>query len=416
MKCVRAYILSIGDELTTGQSVDTNSAYLGSELARRGVEIVAHQTIPDDPVVIADAIRRAGEMTELVLVTGGLGPTPDDVTRQGLAEALGVQLVLDEKCLARIEAFFQRRNRQMAAANRIQAMIPEGAEPIENICGTAPGIAARLGAADIFVMPGVPYEMKAMFEQSVAPRLPKQTGAAVYRLVRLFGAGESDFAARLDGLLTRSGPLVVGTTVAAGLVSIRITSRGRREEDAERAAQDVIDEIRRRLGDMVVGVGEAASMQAAVGSLLRGASQTLTTAESCTGGLIAEMLTRVSGSSEYYLGGVVGYDNAVKQSQLGVSAELLTEHGAVSEQVAAAMAEGTRTQLGGDWGIGVTGIAGPTGGTNEKPVGLVYTSLSGAKDTTVEKHLLSGDRQTIRLRAALSALNTLRLRMMEGDS
>ncbi len=409
-----AWILSVGNELTTGQTVDTNSAWLARKLTARGIAPAGHVTIGDDRTAVTDAIRQAAQSARLLLVTGGLGPTPDDVTRQALADAMGAKLVLDEAQLSRMETFFRRRTREMRPINRMQAMAPAGAELLDNTCGTAPGIAAKIGEAQVFVLPGVPYEMRAMFEQSVAPRLPRGGGVILHRIVRLFGQGESDFAETLRDVLTDRGPVVVGTTVAAGLVSIRILSRAETDAQAERQAQRVIEEIRRRLGEMVVGAGEEASMARAVGALLRKAGKTLATAESCTGGLAGQMLTSLPGASEYYLGGIVSYANRVKIDQLSVPADVLAECGAVSGPVAEAMARGVRERLGADFGVAITGVAGPDGGTKEKPVGLVYTALVSEAGAEVHRDRFTGDREIIRLRAALAALNALRLELLRA--
>ncbi|MBN1556085.1 MAG: competence/damage-inducible protein A [Phycisphaerae bacterium] len=410
---LRARILSVGNELTMGQTVDTNSAYLAQQLAGVGIETIGHETVGDNQPAIVQALRRAAELADVVIVSGGLGPTPDDVTRQALAEAMGAPLELDEASLANIEAYFRKRSRTMTPSNRVQAMVPKGAEPLPNTRGTAPGIAAKLGEAQVFVLPGVPYEMRAMFEFAVAPRLPAGRGVILHRIVRLFGTGESNFAEMLRDLLTDAGPLVVGTTVAAGLVSIRVHSRAETHEQAERQAQKRIEQILQCVGERALGVGEEATMESAVGALLRKTGKTLATAESCTGGLVGQMMTAVPGASEYYLGGVVSYADRVKEEQLGVPGDVLRQHGAVSEPVAKAMAIGVRERLGADYGIAITGIAGPAGGTDEKPVGLVYTALAGPNGTAVEKHLLSGDRPMIRLRAALAALNPLRLQLLK---
>ncbi|MBN1943078.1 MAG: competence/damage-inducible protein A [Phycisphaerae bacterium] len=410
----RARILSIGTELTMGRTVDTNSAFLARQLAERGFETTAHETVADDQGAIVQALRRAAEQADVVIVSGGLGPTPDDVTRQALAEAMGAELLLDEASLARIEAFFQRRNRPMPPSNRIQAMVPAGARPLENTRGTAPGVEATLGEARVFVVPGVPYEMEAMFERAVAPRLPAGGGVVLHRVVRLFGAGESDFAEMLGELLRDTESLRVGTTVAAGLVSVRIYSRGETPEQADRLAQERTERIRQRLGEKVLGVGEEASMESAVGELLLRTGRSVATAESCTGGLIGEMLTAVPGASRYYLGGVIAYDNRVKMEQLGVPGGVLQEHGAVSEPTALAMAQAVRERLGAEYGLATTGIAGPDGGTAEKPVGLVYTALAGPKGASAARHLLPGDRAMVRLRSALAALNMLRLELLHA--
>ena len=415
-KKISACILAVGDELTTGQSLDTNSAWISRQLGLCGIETTSHTTVSDNQSVIANTIAQLAESADIVIVSGGLGPTPDDLTRQGLAEAMGVELILDEESLAQIETFFQRRNYPMSPNNRLQGMIPAGASPLENSNGTAPGITASLGKATVYVTPGVPREMKMMFENHILPRLPKVSGVISHHIVKTYGSGESAVATKLEDLLTRSGPVVVGTTVANGLVSIRIISRACDIETAQTQADSVIKQIVGRLGELVLGVGEDVSMAGVIGKFLHKFSQTLGTAESCTGGMIGEMITSVSGASEFYRGGIVAYSNDVKQKNLNIAPSLLTEHGAVSEEVAAAMASGVRKILGADWGIGITGIAGPTGGSDEKPLGLVYTSLCGPDgNVSVNRHTL-GDhhpREIIRQRAALAALNALRLELLK---
>ncbi len=408
---MRAVIIAVGDELISGKTVDSNSAYLSARLAERGVTTLAHVTVGDDEAAIADAIGRGSGQAEVVVVSGGLGPTADDVTRHGLARALGAELLLHEGCLRAIEAFFRRRERQMVPGNRVQAMIPAGAEPLPNELGTAAGIAARLGGARLFLLPGVPHEMRRMFEREVSPRLPPPAEAIAGRVVHAFGTGESDVAALITDLMRRGANPTVGITVSAGLISVRVAARAPCPEEARRLAGDAADEVARRLGTLVVGEGDA-TMASVVGERLRRLGHTLATAESCTGGLIGEMITAVPGASDYYLGGVVAYSNRLKGQLLGVPADVLAEHGAVSEPVARAMAEGARQRLAADWAIGVTGIAGPGGGTEDKPVGLVHVALTGPEGTTTMRRVYPGDRDIIRRRTAYGALDCLRLKLL----
>ena len=409
---MKAILLAVGDELTSGQTLDTNSAWLAQELARVGVAVLEHHTVRDVRSAIAQALQRACERAEIVLVTGGLGPTPDDLTRQALADAMGVKLILDEPSLQVIESFFLRRGRQMIPENRVQATFPEGSRPLPNPIGTAPGIAARLGGAMVFVMPGVPREMKKMYTEHVRTKLPHQKGAILFSQVHVADRGESDVGAIIADLMVREGDVVVGTTASGGQVTIRITARGNGVADAESKCVQVAAEIRRRLGRDVVGEGDV-TLASVVGVLLKRKGQTLSTAESCTGGMLGQMLTDVSGASEFFRGGIVAYDNTVKHALLGVDEALLNEHGAVSEPVARAMAEGCRARLGSDWAISVTGIAGPTGGTDQKPVGTVYIGLAGPGGTEVQLRNLPGERAQVRLRTAMAALNMLRLRLLE---
>lgn len=410
---MKAIILAIGDELTSGQHVDTNSAYLSGRLAMTGIHAAAHWTIGDDLSAIADAFARAAEAAELVIATGGLGPTPDDLTRQGLADAMQRPLALDADSLAMMEEFFAARGYRLSEANRVQAMLPAGAKPLANPHGTAPGILAKLGEATIVCMPGVPHEMVAMFEQSVLPRFSGQAGVIVRRVLHTFGMAESQVGVELADLMAGQGHTLVGTTVRAGVISINMQTRSDSPEVASRVLDELAADVRGRLGAAVFGEGDE-TLASVVGKLLISAGQTLATAESCTGGLIGEMLTDVSGASEYYLGGIVAYANEVKQAILDVPAELLEQFGAVSEQVAAAMAEGCRARLGADWAVSTTGIAGPTGGSDEKPVGLVHVALAGPEGTTTLRQHISGTRGIIRTRAACAALNMLRMAMIEA--
>ncbi len=409
----RAIIIAVGSELSSGLSIDTNSAYLSQRLGEHGIATLRHVTVADDQAAIAEAIREAAARADWVLVTGGLGPTPDDLTRQALGEALGTRLRLDEASLERIETFFRDRGRTMVDGNRIQAMVPEGATPIENLRGTAPGLAAMLDRAQVFVFPGVPSEMKAMFERSVVPQLPQGSGVILHETIRCYGTGESDLAEKIRDLMQRGGDLEVGTTVACGLISVRITCRGPSREQAREAMDRMATEVVTRLGPLVLGIGEEQTMERVVGEKLAARRETLATAESCTGGLVGELLTAVPGSSSYYLGGAITYCNAIKQQRLGVPVDMLEAHGAVSEPVAAAMAEGVRERLGSDWGIGITGIAGPTGGSEAKPVGLVYIALAGRDGTKVSRNVFPGDRAMVRRRSALTALNMLREALLE---
>jgi nicotinamide-nucleotide amidase len=408
---MNAIIISIGEELTSGQTVDTNSAFLARRLAECGIKTLEHHTVSDDRGPITAAIARAAQAAELVIVTGGLGPTDDDLTRHGLADALGTELAIDPKCLAHLEEWFRSRGRTMVASNRVQAMVPRGAEPLDNRMGTAPGLAAKVGGATVYVTPGVPSEMKMMFEEVIRPRLPAGTGVIASKVVHTFGSGESDVGMKIADLMRRGANPLVGTTVAAGMVSIRIQAHSADPDQARAMAAEAAAEVRRRLGDLVVGEDDE-TMAAVVGGLLRKRGQTLATAESCTGGLIGELITSVSGSSEYYLGGVVAYANRVKVELLGVSDELLRQAGAVSEPVAGAMTEGCRRRFSSDWAISVTGVAGPTGGTAEKPVGLVYIGLSGPGGTEILRSQFSGTREVIRLRASLMGMNLLRLKLL----
>jgi len=407
---MKAFILSVGTELTSGQVVDTNSAFLSRQLAALGIATAGHATVGDDQSVIARAIADAATRAEVVIVSGGLGPTEDDLTRQALAEALGTELEVNAHCLEAITEFFRARNRQMNETNCIQAMVPRGAEPIDNHVGTAPGLYARVGETQVFIVPGVPSEMEWMFRNAIAPKLPSQEGVMLYRVLHTFGSGESDVGAKIANLMRRDGNPLVGTTVAAGMVSIRAITHARTQDEARAMSDTTIAELHRRLGELVVGEGDV-TLSVAVGERLRAARQTLATAESCTGGLVGKLLTDIAGSSDYYVGGVVTYSNNLKMGLLGVPESLLAEHGAVSEPVAKEMAKGCCKRLGSDWAIAITGVAGPGGGTEAKPVGLVYVAAAGPDGVEVQKLVFPGTREIIRLRSALTGLNMVRMRL-----
>ncbi len=411
---MRAIILAIGDELTTGGQVDTNSAYISQALTGVGIATAAHWTVGDERAFIAETFSRAAGAAELVIATGGLGPTPDDLTRQALADAMGCELTLDQASLAMMQEFFAARAYTLSETNKVQAMLPVGAAPIANAHGTAPGILATLGEATVVCMPGVPHEMKAMFADHVLPKFAGGGQVILRQTVQTIGMPESELGEKLADLMTAGGDTKIGTTVKAGIISVNIQVRGQRAEIASQKLAKLSQAVTGRLGGTVFGQGEQ-SLASCVGVQLTAASETLATAESCTGGLIGKMLTDASGASEYYLGGVVAYDNAVKQSLLDVPAELLASHGAVSKQVAAAMAEGCLRRFASDWAISTTGIAGPTGGTPDKPVGLVHMALASRDETTTLRQQISGPREIVRLRAAMTALNMLRLAMQKSQ-
>jgi nicotinamide-nucleotide amidase len=414
---MQAIIISIGDELVLGQAVDTNSAWLSAELARLGVAVVEHVTVGDDLERIAASLRRAAAAADVLLVTGGLGPTADDLTRQALAQVLGTPLELHPPSLERIQAFFDRLGREMVSCNRVQAMLPRGAEALENPQGTAPGIKARIGRAVAFFTPGVPSEMKAMFAETIASalrELARQRGgsaAVVSRTLRCLGTGESNLAEMLGELMARGRNPVVNTTVALGIISLRLNASAADEAAGRALIEPVEAQIRRRLGNLIFGVDEE-SLAGVVGRLLRQRQATLATAESCTGGLLGGEITAVPSASDYFLAGWVTYSNQAKQRLLEVPATLLEQHGAVSAPVAGALAANARRLAGSTHALSITGIAGPAGGTAEKPVGLVYIGLAGPEGVTVERHVFHGDRATIRRRSVHAALNLLRLRLL----
>ena len=414
---MKAVILSIGDELVLGQTVDTNAAWLSARLAELGVPVAYHLTVPDVRQDVHQAFAEAAARGDLILASGGLGPTDDDLTRHGLADAMGVGLQLDQVSLDAIEQFFIERGRTMIERNKIQAMCPVGASMVPNPRGTAPGIHATIDGSAVWVMPGVPREMEGMFDESIRPTLDSEIAHVILtRKINTFGMGESDLAHQLGGLADRARNPLVGTTVSEGVVSVRIRSEFPTRSEAQHQLDDTVQTIEGLLGDLVFG-DEGTTLAEAVGRQLAEAGRAVATAESCTGGLVAKSLTDVAGSSAYFLGGWVTYADAAKIDQLNVPASLIEQHGAVSDAVARAMADGAIERSGADYAISLTGIAGPTGGTSDKPVGLVWIGLAerGA-ETTVSRHVFPGDRRVIRQRASNTALNLLRIRMCVSTS
>lgn len=410
-----AWIISSGSELTLGQSIDTNSAWLAGELAARGIRPARHVTVGDDRTDLRDALLSAADQADLILLTGGLGPTDDDLTRFVLAEIAGVELSPDAASLKRIEAFFASRNRVMPERNRVQALIPRGAEALPNACGTAPGIFIRLRGKPCYALPGVPFEMKAMFAACVAPRLTGGGRVILSRKINTFGRGESEIGEAIRDLMARGRNPEVGTTAQLGEIGVRINAAAESREQALRLLDADEAEIRRRLGAAVYGRDDE-TLAAAVGRLLTTRRSTLATAESCTGGLVGQLLTATPGSSSYYRGGVVAYANDIKEHVLGVQRELLDSFGAVSQPVAEAMAAGARRRLAAEFALAVTGVAGPSGGSPEKPVGLVFIGLAGPAGVLATECRFGEDstRDVIRQRAARTALNLLRIALVKG--
>ena len=407
---MRAEILTIGDELLRGEIVDSNKALLSERLLGLDVETRFQTSVGDDPEEMADAFRRAAGRADLVLVSGGLGPTRDDLTAEVLARSFGLRLVLDAAALEAIRGFFRRVGREMTENNAKQAWFPEGAEILPNPVGTAPGFALEAGGAVFFCMPGVPRELALMLDEQVLPRVAKRRGGGEVvraRLLRTFGMGESALDAELADVAI-SGGISLGFRTAFPDNYLRPVARAASAAEAEAKLDRLCAAIRERLGPLVYGEGEAETMPAVAGRLLREQGRTLALAESCTGGLVAELVTGIPGSSDYFLGGVVAYANAAKESLLGVPRELLDRHGSVSDPVARAMAEGVRRRFGADLGVATTGISGPGGGTPEKPVGLVHVALARAEGTHAESFVFPLDRPRHRMLVAQVALDWVR--------
>ena len=404
-----AAIITIGDELLYGSVVDTNAAYIGQRLTETGIEPVFSITVGDDASRIGGALEVACRQADAVLVTGGLGPTHDDVTKTVIAEAIGQDLVFHPDILETVESMFTRRGMAMPESNRIQAYMPRHAEVLDNPVGTAPGFLAHHNGTAVFVMPGVPREMKQMLNEQVLPRLRDKSAGRVilHRWIRTTGIGESSLTQIIGDVIDEAKDVKIASLPQETGVNLRLTAEGRTGDEARRRIEAVETRMVARAGEHIYGVDDD-TLEEVVGRLLRDAGATVAVAESCTGGLVASRMTDVPGSSDYLMEGVVSYSNAAKMARLEVPVGTIDRHGAVSAETAAAMATGMKQTSGATYGLSTTGVAGPGGGTPEKPVGLVYLGLATADGVETRKLLLGPDRHVNKTRAALAALNLLR--------
>jgi nicotinamide-nucleotide amidase len=408
-----AEIIAIGSELLTPSRTDTNSLWLTDQLNQIGIEVKLKTIVGDDDARLEEAIKDALRRSRVVITTGGLGPTEDDITRKIAARAMSRRLQLDEKVLAHIREMFMRWGRAMPEINARQAMIIEGAEVLDNPNGSAPGMYVEHEGRSVVLLPGPPREMKPMFESLVKPRLAVKAGdvRVVRRVLRVSGLGESAVDEKIAPVYRQYTNPQTTILFNRSEIEIHLTAQAKTEQEAELLLDGLAGQIEERLGDAIFAFrGE--KLEEVVGLRLAVNGFTLATAESCTGGLVAERITEVPGSSVYFREGVVTYSNEAKVRLLGVPFDLIAEYGAVSAPVAEAMAEGVRLRADADFGISVTGIAGPDGGTEEKPVGLVFIALADDAHTEHRKLLLPGDRQLIRWRASQAALDLLRRRLI----
>ena len=410
-----AELLCIGSELLLGNITNGNARWIAEQLAALGVPHQRQMVVGDNRERLMAEVRQAAGRCRVLITTGGLGPTPDDLTTEAIAAAFGTPLVEHPEIWAEIQARLSARGRICSPSNRRQAFLPKGAAVLPNPTGTAPGmIWSPVPGFTVLTFPGVPSEMKAMWQQTAAPWL-RQSGLAAgvfaSRMLRFWGVSESALAEEMADLLEQANP-TVAPYAGAGEVKLRITARAEHQADAEALLLPVEREIRRRTGQSCFGVDEQ-SLAEVVLQQLRLRGQTVAVAESCTGGGLGAALAAVPGASDVFLGGVIAYANGVKQGLLGVPAELLQAHGAVSDPVAQAMAEGARRVTGADWGLAITGVAGPGGGSDEKPVGLVHLAIAGPDGCSSEgvRFGTSRGRTWIQTLSAGEALNRLRLRL-----
>jgi competence/damage-inducible protein CinA-like protein len=407
-----AEIIAVGSEMLTPQRVDTNSLYLTGELNNLGVEVVSKCVIGDDRERLATAIRLAVSRSGIVVLSGGLGPTEDDVTREAAAMALDRKLVFQQEIADALEERFLRAKRKMAEVNKRQAFVIEGAHVLPNDRGTAPGQWAEESGAVVILLPGPPHELKAMFERQCLPRLARLAPPKVIRTVflRVTGMSESDLDTLIAPVYTRYTNPATTILAANGDLQIHLRARCTTPADADALLAEVAGPIELLLGDRVYS-RNGEPLEQVVGDLLRSNHATVAVAESCTGGMLGERLTSVPGSSDYFVGGFLTYTNAMKVELLGVPVEILEQFGAVSEETAEAMAAGARLRTNSTYALSVTGVAGPDGGDEKVPVGTVCVGLADATGTRAVQRQFLGDRQRIRVFTCQMALDLLRRRM-----
>lgn len=409
-----AEIIAIGSELLTPRFKDTNSLYLTEQLNAIGIPVVMKAIAGDDENYLEQAVRGSLARTPILITIGGLGPTEDDITRKVVARVLQRQLVLNDEVLARLQRRFKGRGIEMPANNARQALVPVGADILENNQGTAPGLWITAEKNHVILLPGPPSELKPMFEASCMPRLREMAGGvALARCVfRTACLPESMLDARIAPIYSKYRNPETTVLAKPGQVEVRLTARGKNQEEAERLLRELGDQIDEELDEYIFARSEQ-SLEEVVGMFLVMKNATISTAESCTGGLVAERLTNVAGSSRYFMQGLVCYSNESKMELAGIPPLLLEMQGAVSAEVARGLAEGIRARAGTTIGVGVTGIAGPSGGSAEKPAGTVHIAVATPSGTGHRQALYPGDRERVRWQASQAALDMVRRELMK---
>ncbi|MBM4159875.1 MAG: competence/damage-inducible protein A [Ignavibacteria bacterium] len=413
---MRAEVISVGDELLIGQVINSNQAYIGERLSSVGVTVARMTTVGDDRSDILRSFESALGSNDVVVVTGGLGPTHDDITRNVVCEFFQTDLVVNEEALQRVREIFRKRGVAPRKINEDQALVPRGCKVIQNLNGTAPGYLFERGGKYFIVMPGVPFEMKAMIQDFVVPFFAERASGLVIRhhMLKTTGIGESFLAEQIgnvNGLFAPNSGVSLAFLPSPIGTRLRITARGKSIAEVNETIRIVEEKIRAKAGKYIYGTNED-ELEHIVGRLLTERRLALAVAESCTGGLITDRLTNVSGSSNYFERGAITYSNASKMAELGVPEVLIRQHGAVSREVAEAMAFGIRVKANTDIGISTTGIAGPTGATAEKPVGLVWIGYSDRSETLALKFNFGDDRRRVKERAAQAALELVRRKLL----
>lgn len=411
---MRAELITIGDELLFGQTIDTNAAFIGEKFAEAGIELAYHTTVGDQADDLISAIGLAMNRVDFVLTTGGLGPTHDDITKKVICKFFKRQLVFHEDILKSLEKRYSELGITMPPINQNQALLPQGAKLIENKVGSALGMIFEERGKTLVSVPGVPAEMEAMVTDSIVPMLLQKSAGQVivHRKLRTIGIMESAIFEKVKDIIDEKSFIKIAFLPSYKGVDIRLTARTDNRAKAETALAELDQKYRERIGKYIFGYDND-ELPAIVGFLLTEKKQTLAVAESCTGGLLGKTITDISGSSAYFKGGVISYSNEIKIDLLNVPPVAIEAHGAVSSETARFMAEGVKEGCGADIGVATTGIAGPTGGTPEKPVGLVYIALASSKETRIKEFRFKSNRAATRIRSTYAALDMIRKHLLE---
>ncbi len=413
---MKAQIITIGDELLIGQTIDTNSAWIGAELSMAGFDVQRKVSVHDRRPDILNILTEVAEKSDVIIITGGLGPTSDDITKPALCEFFNTRLVMNNEVLAMVESMMRRRNFPMNENNRRQAEVPESCRVLTNAAGTAPGMWFEKDRTIYISLPGVPAEMKYIMNHHVMPALKKlfRSQSIIHRNIMTYGAPEAKLAEILTGFEAGLPDYVkLAYLPSSGIIKLRLTGTGAEQATIEKSVEEQVAKLYSIIPDLIYGENEE-SLEMVIGRLLRNKKKTLCTAESCTGGNIAHMITSIPGSSDYFKGSVIAYANSVKTELLDVPEKVIEKNGAVSEPVVTAMAEGARRLLKADFAVATSGIAGPDGGTDEKPVGTLWTAVASESGTIAEKHTLGTDRIINITRFTIVALNMLRKQIING--
>jgi len=414
---MKAEIISIGSEILKGQITDTNANFIAKKLVELGIDLEHISAVSDNPESLLSTLKLAFQRSDVIITTGGLGPTEDDITYQTIAQALNLKLIKYPGAEENLKRILKKINTTLSPSNLKQTYLPEGAKIIINQYGTAPAMILEKDNKIICSFPGVPHEMKRLVEENLIPYLKEKFPPSTIKkskTLKITGLGESSVNELIRDYMNKQTNFSFGIYANPEDIQVQITTQAPTEKEVEKMLQSSVNQLTKILGNYIYG-SDKETIEEVVGNLLKSKKLKVSVAESCTGGILGEMITRIPGSSKYFQGGVISYNSRVKEELLKVPPEVITKYGEVSRQTAKLMAEGVRRCCHSDIGISITGIAGPGGATDKKKVGLVYMALADGKKTLTQKHQLFGDRQLIRLRSARRVLNMLRMYLMENQ-